>query len=72
MSVERVKRENEMEKRMRNRDKKRIEKGRERGESFKIETQTFLFVQLETWTVNSNSLHFIGFQPESSCLKKIN
>lgn len=41
---ERIKRENEMEKKMRNRDKERIKKGRERGESFNIETQTYFFL----------------------------
>ena len=33
-----------MEKKMRNRDKERIKKGRERGESFNIETQTYFFL----------------------------
>lgn len=56
---------------MRNRDKERIKKGRERGESFNIETQTYFFLfSLKLGQLTVNSLPFISFQLESSCLKK--
>lgn len=39
--------EDEMEEKMRNRDKERIKKGREKEESFKIETHYFFLFNLK-------------------------